>query len=334
MDYKGDDMSLISVIIPVYNTADYVGRCIQSVLAQSYKDFEVIIIDDGSTDQSGTICKKFAASDARIRYYHIDNSGVSAARNKAIELVNGEFLLFVDSDDYIDKSLMEQLIRCQRHYNCDLVKFSATISPEFNRTMDIPSYTTQLYTSGEALKEFFYGDETKIKVQVWSGLYKKALFDDIRFPVGKVYEDSYVTPQILAISKKIVYLDYPGYIYYMRDDSIMHSGLSEDKVAAYDLYKELYFRMTGKCQELRDILAQKWVFQYIYTYRDILKQKKGTFPGSKAWLNRIYCELKADKLFLLEHKLSPSCKKQLYLFLISPFMFNLYIDLVDRRIKG
>lgn len=324
-------MKYVSVVVPVYNTADYLDRCLQSIINQTYKDFEVILIDDGSTDGSDIICKKYLGQDKRIKYCRIQNSGVSVARNTGIQNASGEFLLFVDSDDYIDRHFLEELVKCQRLYECDIVKYSATISSDMNASMNQAQNHTHIYTSKEALEEYFYGDETKIKVQIWSGLYKRSLFLNLKFPEGKVYEDSYITPRLLASSSKIVYLDYPGYIYYLREGSIMHSGLSTEKISAYDLYKYLYYHLKESLSsELIGTIIEKWIYQYIYTYRNIVKEKR-KIPDYKSWLKKIYSELKNDEKFLLKQPLGSSCKKQMKLFLISPTLFNFYIDMLEHK---
>ena len=324
-------MKFISIIVPVYNTASLVTRCLQSILKQTYKNFEIIIVDDGSTDGSDEICKEITKKDWRIKYIRINNSGVSVARNMGIEQAKGDFLLFIDSDDYIDNYLLEKIIFCQEKYNCDVVKFSATISNEDNCDIFTNNEDIEIYTSQDALKEYFYGDGTKIKVQIWSGLYKKELFEDIRFPVGKIYEDGYVTPKILARSSKIVFLDYPGYVYYMREGSYMHSTLSNEKIAAYDLYKDIYPIVCNNYPVFKKLIIEKWIFQYIYTYRTIKKDSNYTFIQKKKWYKKIYNELLVDQNFLLQQDLSNSCKRQLKLFLFSPILFNLYIDFVELR---
>lgn len=327
-------MQYVSIIVPVYNTANYLDRCLQSIIDQTYENFEVIIVDDGSTDNSNIICKEYINRDKRFKYYYIQNSGVSVARNTGIQNASGQFLLFVDSDDHIDRYLLEKLVKCQRSYDCDIVKYSATISSDINAPMNQPKNQTKIYTSKEALEEYFYGDETKIKVQIWSGLYKKSLFVNLEFPAGKIYEDSYITPRLLASSSKIVYLDYPGYMYYLREGSIMHSGLSKEKILAYDLYKYLYCYLKDVvCPELIDLIVEKWVYQYIYIYRQIVKEKRN-ISDSKYWLKKIYSELKEDEKFLLKQHIATSCKKQLKLFLVSPRLFNFYIDILEHKGEG
>lgn len=321
---------MISIIIPVYNVRLYINRCINSILKQTYDNFEVILIDDGSTDGSDKVCIEFAKVDKRIRYIRIENSGVSVARNIGIKNAKGDLLMFVDSDDYIDNNLLKVLYMNQMEYGCDVVKFNSTITSTHKE--EIIPYTEEviIYNSEEALHEYFYGNEVKLKVQVWSGLYKKELFNQVCFPKGKNYEDSYVTPMILRKSKKTIFIDYPGYFYYMRNDSIMHSTLNDEKVAAYDLYRFLYFNINTDDLVLKKTIIQRWVYQFIYVYR-MVKKDGNHLKRQKYWMKRIYTELKSDSKKLLKMDLSITCRFQLVLFLVSPVLFNLLIDYFELR---
>lgn len=325
-------IELISIIIPMYNVLPYIKRCIESILMQTYNNFEVIIVDDGSTDGSDIVCINFAKADKRIRYIRIENSGVSVARNVGVDNAKGSFLMFVDSDDYIDRNLLKVIYAIQVKYNCDLVKFNSTITSIYKDEMDHYTENVTIYNSEEALHEYFYGNEVKLKVQVWSGLYKKELFNHINFPKRKNYEDSYITPIVLGRSTKTVYIDYPGYFYFMRSNSIMHSALNEEKIAAYDLYRFLYFNINTDDIELKNLLVQKWVYQFIYVYR-LLKKEGKHLNQQKYWLKRIYGELRSDCKKLLGMSLSITCRFQLILFLVSPNLFNFLINCFELRGK-
>ncbi|OLR62166.1 hypothetical protein BHF69_05400 [Anaerostipes sp. 992a] len=332
-------MDYVSIIIPVYNTEMYLERCLQSVLAQTYLNFEVIIVDDGSTDGSIEICKKFALKSPKIKIIQIANSGVSVARNIGIKNSSGDYICFIDSDDFIDRFLLERVISCFRLYNCDIVKFNSIITSQdktdqTNQTnQDVKNYVVEVYNTSDAVYEYFHGKEKKLKVQVWSGIYKKELFSNIEFPIGKAYEDSYVTPQLLVKGQKIVYLNYPGYFYFMRSDSLMHTGITESKIASYDIYKILYDIVCKLFPEYEDYICEKWVYQYIYTYKKLLSTEGKIYPNSYEWRKRIYKELHADKKFLLTKALSKSCRKQLNLFLLSPRLFKICIDFMDMKSK-
>ena len=326
-------MYYISIIIPVYNTEKYIERCLQSVLAQTYQQFEIIIVDDGSTDKSIEICKKYALKTSKIKIVQIKNSGQSVARNVGIKNALGDYICFVDSDDWIDCRLLEKSVSCLHTYNCDIVKFTSIITSSEQSKLESKDYDIEVYNASGALYEYFFGDEKKLRVQVWSGIYKKTLFHNLEFPRGKVFEDSYVTPQLLAKAQKTVYVGYPGYFYFMRAESTMHIGVTESKIAAYDVYKVLYEKICKKFPEYEDYLCEKWVYQYIYTYTSLLTAEGKICPNSIKWKKKIYTELKSDQKFLLSKKLSPSCCKQLKLFLLSPRIFNICINIVNMKLK-
>lgn len=326
-------MCYISIIIPVYNTEKYIERCLQSVLAQTYQQFEIIIVDDGSTDGSIEICKKYAFKTSQIKIIQIKNSGLSVARNVGIRNASGDYICFVDSDDWIDCFLLEKAVSCFHSYDCDIVKFTSTITSLEQTKLDSKDYDIEIYNTSGALHEYFFGDEKKLRVQVWSGIYKKSLFRNLEFPRGKAFEDSYVTPQLLAKAQKIVYIGYPGYFYFMRAESIMHIGITESKIAAYDIYKVLYGKICKKFPEYENYLCEKWAYQYIYTYISLLTMEGKICPNSIKWKKRIYTELKSDRKFLLSKKLSPSCRRQLKLFLLSPRIFNICINIANVKSK-
>src|SRR5699024_419964 len=127
--------------------------------------------------------------------------------------------------------------------------------------LESKDYDIEVYNASGALHEYFFGDEKKLRVQVWSGIYKKTLFHNLEFARGKVFEDSYVTPQLLAKAQKTVYVGYPGYFYFMRPESTMHIGITESKIAAYDIYKVLFGKICKKFPEYEDYLCEKWIYQ-------------------------------------------------------------------------
>ena len=169
---------MISVIIPVYNTQRYLAKCIESVICQTYKDLDIIIVDDGSTDLSGEICDEYKKKDPRIRVFHTQNASLSAARNTGIENVpeESEWIAFVDSDDYIEKDMYERLLKGNSDSDiveCGLIK-------EYNGKSEIESLQKGTYEKEEAFVMLLNG---KIRNYAWDKIFRKKLFRDIRFPV-------------------------------------------------------------------------------------------------------------------------------------------------------
>lgn len=211
-------MNKISVIIPVYNVELYLRRCLNSIVNQTYTNLEIILIDDGSTDSSPLICDEYAEKDNRIIVIHKSNEGVSAARNDGIDLATGEYLTFVDSDDYIDYEMIERLISNVQRFNADLSisGFTETCDDE---TKIEKSDDVRCMDKMEALKHLYIDSDIGF-VTLWGKLIKKDLFNDIRLPVGvKCAEDNYITYKLLYKCTKIAYEKSKMYMYFQRSNS-------------------------------------------------------------------------------------------------------------------
>lgn len=223
----------ISVIIPIYNVENYLEKCIESVINQTYKNLEIILVNDGSTDGCKEICDRYKASDKRIKVIHKKNGGISDARNWGIDNATGDYIAFLDSDDWIDLGLYENL------YN-NIIKEKCDISMcNYKRTYDNKSNLKHsdkkvIYTNHEILKEL-YTDKQILIVVVWNKLFKKELFNSFRFPVGKIHEDEYLIPSVLYKANKIVYLEKELIYYRITPNSIMNSKFNENRLFYLDI---------------------------------------------------------------------------------------------------
>ena len=210
--------ALISVIIPVYNAEQYLDRCLLSVLSNTYQNWEVILVDDGSKDASGTICDRYAEKDSRFVVIHKKNGGTAAARNDALKIARGEYIAFLDNDDYISPYYYEYMIRAMTETGADVVV------SEITREDNLELLTKQVYTQPKIVekKEFILGtytDNWTRNTVPWNKLYKRELFTNICFPLGKGYEDAYTTYQLLFAAKKICLLDNILYCWYTNEES-------------------------------------------------------------------------------------------------------------------
>ena len=211
---------LISIIVPVYNVEDYIEECLDSILNQTYKNLEILLVDDGSTDNSGKICDKYVKKDNRFKVIHQKNSGLSESRNNAIKVSSGKYLSFVDSDDIIHPRMIEILHQ-------ELIKNKSDISickfQNFYTKFIIKEkkYEVKLLTQEEFLKELMKDKE--ISDHACNKLYKKTLFKEIKFPIGKKYEDIGTTYKIALTAKKFVYLNMELYGYRTRENSIVNN---------------------------------------------------------------------------------------------------------------
>lgn len=206
-------MELVSVIVPVYNVEKYLNRCIESILNQSYKNFEVLLIDDGSTDSSGRLCDAFATKDKRVRVFHQDNEGISAVRNFGVKMASGDLIAFVDSDDWIDEHLLRDNIRYMVQENADMVFFGFYEVFNDHRVKHLPN----IKNDSDLIKERFLTAD--LPVVPWNKLYKKGVFQGLEYPVGMKNEDYFLLPYIAINCKKIVY-NSNAYYYYNKTNTV------------------------------------------------------------------------------------------------------------------
>lgn len=216
---------LISIIIPVYNVERYLEKCLYNILRQTYTNLEIILVDDGSTDSSSKLCDSYLNIDSRVKVIHKKNGGLSDARNVGIECSNGEYIIFVDSDDIVSTELVTYLYQLITSYNGDV----AIIDPVHSESMDNIHFnfgmSTSIFNSEEAITELLY--QKSFLVSAWGKIYKKSLFDSIRFPVNMIFEDSAIMYQIFNQSQKIIYSDAKLYGYIHREGSITTQTFSK-----------------------------------------------------------------------------------------------------------
>ena len=213
---------LVSIIIPVYNVEQYIERCVESVLEQTYDNLDILLIDDGSRDGSGALCDALANNDERIRVFHKKNGGLSDARNMGLDKSKGEYVFFLDSDDYIHKNTIEILYNELFLSGADFVIAEKKDVYDLNRSYHTISKDYKKIEWGklEFLKEL-YGNKGIQCTVAWGKLYKKELFKEIRYPVGLLSEDEATMYKLGLMSKKVSYLELPLYYYMQRGDSIM-----------------------------------------------------------------------------------------------------------------
>ena len=218
---------LISVIVPVYNVEKYLNRCVDSIINQTYKNLEIILVDDGSPDNCGKICDEYAKKDKRIKVIHKENGGQSDARNKGIEIAKGKYVGFVDSDDWIDKNMYEILYKNITKYNCDLstcnfIRTYQKNSREGNNEENI----FEIYTQDEYIKKFFKIGTQECVYYPWNKLYKKKLLERNQYPVGLTSEDVEGTFKYLLKCKQIVTTKVIAYNYFYNNESTTKSKFS------------------------------------------------------------------------------------------------------------
>lgn len=233
---------LVSVIVPVYNVEKYLTRCLDSIVEQTYQKLEILLINDGSTDDSGKICHQYAERDSRIRLFHQENRGQSAARNVGLDNMTGEYIVFVDSDDYISTRFVEVLLNVQQKSKAPIVSSNYFRVSEEDDEAEFQAAALDNQIPYKILSRddvFCVSGRKKVKLQevIVSKLYKKTIFGDMRFPVGKIYEDSFLFPKIFWRADTILYLDFDLYAYRMSPNSTMRrDGITTYRPNVSDIY--------------------------------------------------------------------------------------------------
>lgn len=240
-------MSVISIIVPVYKVEKYLSRCVDSILAQSFADYQLILVDDGSPDACGRICDDYASKDNRIHVIHQENGGISAARNAGLDWVfehtDSQWLTFVDSDDWIHPELMERLLKmAQEHHS----KISVCGYQLTNGAISDPLSGEDKVWDTEA---FFVQRNVNATVP-WGKLYHRELFRNMRYPLGNIHEDEYITYQILFSQDTIPVVDRPVYYYYYNYVGISKSNWSIKRLDAHSALKAQvdFFQSNGYLQ--------------------------------------------------------------------------------------
>lgn len=218
---------LISVIVPVYNVEQYLPRCIDSLLAQTYRNLEVILVNDGSKDNSGSICDEYAGKDTRIRVIHKENAGLSSARNAGIDVASGEYLTFVDSDDWIEPDAYEHMLGLAREYDVKLVCAGRYDVDEETgtRQQGLCPPRQEVVSAVEIVRRIFVWEN--MDSGACDKLYHHSLFRQIRFPLGKIVEDVPIMYLIVLDAGRVAMYDRPIYNYFHRQGSITTARVSE-----------------------------------------------------------------------------------------------------------
>lgn len=233
--------SQISVIVPVYNVEKYLARCVDSILAQTYENLEVILVDDGATDRSGLICDEFASKDSRVKVIHKKNGGLSSARNAGLETAAGEYIAFVDSDDWIEPDAYAHMMQLMKKHQVKLV-----CGGRYDVSGKTGERTVGLCPKRE---EVISGEELAGRIFLWDGcdssacdkLYHRSLLEHFRYPEGKVCEDVPVTYKIVLQAERVAMSDRPFYNYYHRAGSISMASAITEKTFHFSQHTEVIY---------------------------------------------------------------------------------------------
>lgn len=289
-------MPLISVIVPVYKVEEYLNRCVDSILSQTFTDFELILIDDGSPDNCGRICDKYAQKDSRVFVIHQENFGVSVARNNAIDWTlknsDSQWITFIDSDDWVHPRYLEILFSAANESGLDISACEYTDAESKSAFSDIATSAPEKISSEE-----FYINNQITAVAPWCKLYKKSCFEAIRYPVGIRYEDEFTTYKVLFDRSHIAYTNQKLYFYYTNPCGFINSEWSPKRLDAITAHEEqiTYFRKNGFTKALKKI--ERILLWYIVSQIEIIEKSnahKSFTPKLKKKLKSCIKDYKKD----------------------------------------
>lgn len=306
----------VSVIIPVYKVEKYLKRCIESVVNQSYKNIEIILVNDGSPDKCGEICDAYARIDSRIKVIHKENGGLSSARNVALDIVSGEYIMFVDSDDWISEDSLEQLYE-YIDADYDIINFEFSFVKENSKELvethnDIKDgYECDLITY---IDKLFSG---KLSFFIWNKLYKKDLFNEVRFPEGRNYEDLATIYKLYFKAKKIIVTDYTLYYYWLGNSNSITSNSTVKNMTDYLLSTKEIYEVNKNYLQINkrdfsnvDTWYKMMIIQLLINYTksaykddDLKKEILSELKNSKARISEVYKQGKIIKYALFESRL-------------------------------
>lgn len=316
------DGALISVIVPVYNVENYLDRCVKSILGQTYKNFELILVDDGSTDISGDMCDWYSILSSKIFVIHKENGGLSDARNAGTKMAKGEYVTYIDSDDYVSKDYLEHLVTLAEEHGADMVcsNYVETFDSDGNAFGDKEEiqYETDTFTGEAACKRMLETIETYELVVAWGKLIKTKIAKKHLFPKGRVHEDNATTYKFYLDSETVVLSKKPIYAYLIRKDGIQRRQKSKKQ------FDDELFSVFSRAVELEERqyiglaeLAWQIAFERL---RDIV-----LFDTSarKEW-NSYY-----DKLM---HAITKQTflKRKVYILMKFPFLYVMYRRLLKK----
>ena len=263
----------VSIIVPVYNVEVYLERCVKSIINQTYTNIEILLVDDGSTDKSGILCDELAECDERIAVFHKENGGLSDARNNGIDRAAGEYLLFVDSDDYIHPQMVEALYRAQSQTGADLVTCDYTRElDDISKIQDYSSLDVKSFGRDEAMNNVSLNG---IHVMAWNKLYKKKLFENIRYPKGRIHEDEWILHHLLWECEKVAVISEKLYFYTYRDDSIIGQfSIRNIEDGRYAYEDRVQFVAEKSWDAVKQIVAENTCYYCLTNYEKLLEQKQ------------------------------------------------------------
>ena len=276
---------LITVVVPVYKVEKYIDRCVTSIINQSYKNLEIILVDDGSPDNCGKICDDYAKKDERIKVIHKENGGLSDARNAGINIAKGKYITFIDSDDYIKYDYVEFLYNLILKNNVKVSICSHTVLYDTGLRIDKETEEFSVLDAKTTIKRILYGDS--IDISAWAKMYETTLFDDIKYPKGRLFEDSAITCKILSNCEKIAIGSKSKYFYMIRSDSITNENFNVKKMDLITSTKEMGEYILKKYPDLENAVNRRIMYAYLSTLSQLASSKEKHLKEQKEMMEYI-----------------------------------------------
>lgn len=256
-----NNLPCISIIIPAYNAGKDIEKCLQSIISQEYRDFEIIIVNDGSVDNTKDICEKYVKLDDRIKLISTENRGAGSARNTGIDEARGQYISFIDADDYICQDYYTRMYEMLKKGNADIVEGHYKRVSRYEENVFTNTGEKKEYTNMEKLLVLYGSDETEYinSVIVTNKLYRKELFNEVRFPVNRIIDDEFIMYKLMYNSKKIISTPDIIYAYVQSEESVMRASFKEKRVHdTLDVYDEVYdfFKDKGNDELIEKILIR------------------------------------------------------------------------------
>lgn len=317
----------VSIVVPIYNVENYLDRCIESIVEQTYSNIEILLVDDGSSDRSGIIAENWEKKESRIKLIHKENGGLSAARNTGIDNATGDYLIFVDSDDWIDRTMVEKLVKGLK--DADVVCCGMKQSDGYE-CEDLPWISDNIIISGKEAVNLLV-ENTYLTSHVQRNIFPKRFFDSERFPEGKIFEDIRTTHKLFLQANKVCIIQDCLYYYFMRANSITNIVKLKNRIEWYDAlnerYNDLCFLLSEEQREM--IVAQRAIVMSLSIVQNKFEKEEK---------EKYKCKMDSVKAFL-NSKDTKNCVKRnctksqciYYFFAMHFFYFSNVIYQIIRR---
>lgn len=325
---------LVSIIVPIYNVSEYLEKCIMSLINQTYKNIEIILVNDGSTDNSLDICKKYETEDKRIVVLNKINGGLSDARNYGIERAKGKYITCVDSDDYVTDDYVEFMYNNLKKDDADISICKHIVLFDNNTQISTATHKKYILNPKDTLEMLLYDED--MDVSAVAKLYKKELFEGIKYPKGQLFEDAATTYKLIDKASKITFESEGKYFYIIRQDSITNRRFDERKADLIKSTKQMTEYIRNKYPELKQGCDRRDMYAYLSTLMQMTKEKD--IKKHSKLQNEIMTYIKSNRSKILKDKRIP---KRDRMALISTFLgyrgfktaWNIYQNILRKREK-